>query len=139
MKRYGKLTWKIIAANLSIILLFGCVSRDNVKVPLSDPMPHPMLAQMQSMSIEEKDGATYFGESRKYTKRGVTVIVLKGEPYELGYARGVLLKPEIQSWVRDGLYMIKRYAMGTSLGDNLMANRAKEIEKYIPQEQVEEI
>ena len=29
--------------------------------------------------------------------------------------------------------------MGTSVGDTLMANRAKEIEKYIPQEQVEEI
>jgi hypothetical protein len=70
-----------------------------------------MLAQMQSVSIKEKDGAIYFGESREYNKRGVTVVVLKGEPYELGYARGALLKPEIQSWVRDGLYMIKRYAI----------------------------
>ena len=139
MKRPGTLTGIIIAACLSIILLSGCVSRDNIKVPLSDPMPHPMLAQMQSMSIEEKDGVAFFGESRKYNKRGLTVVVLKGNPYELGYARGVLLKSEIQFWVRDGLYMIKKHAMGTSLGDTLMTRRAREVEKYIPPEQVEEI
>ncbi|MBW2410322.1 MAG: hypothetical protein JRF72_11025 [Deltaproteobacteria bacterium] len=139
MKRLSKLTGIIIAAGLSIILLSGCISRYDIKVPVSDPMPHPMLAQMQSVSVEEKDRVIYFGESRKYHKRGVTVVVLKGDPYELGYARGVLLKDEIKSWVRDGLYMIKKHAMGTSVGDTLMTSRAKKVEKYIAPEQVEEI
>jgi len=33
-------------------------------------MPHPKLAQMQSLSIEEKDGVIYFGKNKKYKKRG---------------------------------------------------------------------
>ena len=69
---------------LSVIVLFGCISKENIQIPLSDLMPHPKLAQMQSLSIEEKDGVIYFGESKKYRKRGVTVVVLKGEPYEMG-------------------------------------------------------
>ena len=78
-----------IAVILPIILLFGCVSKKNIKVPLSDPSPHPKLAQMQSMPIEEKDGVIYFGQSKKYQKRGITIVSLKGEPYEMGYAHGV--------------------------------------------------
>ena len=69
---------------LSVIVLFGCASKENIQIPLSDPMPHPKLTQMQSLSIEEKDGVIYFGESKKYRKRGVTVLVLKGKPYEMG-------------------------------------------------------
>ncbi len=69
---------------LSVIVFFGCVSKENIQIPLSDPMPHPKLAQMQSLSIKEKDGVIYFGENKKYRKRGVTVVVLKGEPYEMG-------------------------------------------------------
>ena len=67
-----------------MILLFGCVSKKNIKIPLSDPLPHPKLAQMQSLSIEKKDGVIYFGESKKYKKRGITVVSLKGKHYEMG-------------------------------------------------------
>ena len=77
---------------LSLVLLFGCVSKQNVKIPLSDPLYHPKLAQMQSLSVEERDGVIYFGESKKYKKRGITVVALKGESYEMGYAHGILLK-----------------------------------------------
>jgi hypothetical protein len=43
-----------ITAILSIVLFVGCVSKENIKVPVSDPPSHPKLAQMQSLSIEEK-------------------------------------------------------------------------------------
>jgi hypothetical protein len=38
--------------------------------------------------------------SRRYCRQGVTVVVLRGSPYELGYARGVLLREEIQDLAR---------------------------------------
>ena len=78
--------WSYIAVILSIVLPKGCATKENIEISLSDPMPHPKLAQMQAMSIEEKDGVIYFGESKKYKKRGITVVALKGEPYEMGYA-----------------------------------------------------
>ena len=31
---------------------------------------------------------TYFGKSKKYQKNGILVVVLRGEPYEIGYTRG---------------------------------------------------
>ena len=96
-----------IAVILPIVLLFGCVSKKNIQVPLSDPLPHPKLAQMQSMAIEERDGVIYFGESKKYIKRGITIVSLQGDPYEMGYAHGVLLKDEMKPWIKAALYLLK--------------------------------
>jgi len=98
---------RLFTAMLSIALLFGCVSKKDIKIPLSDPLPHPKLTQMQSLSIEEKDGVIYFGESKKYIKRGITIVSLKGDPYEMGYAHGVLLKDEMKPWIKEALYLLK--------------------------------
>lgn len=129
----------VIALISSIIFILSCVSKENIKIPVSKPEPHPKLAQMQSMSIEEKDGVIYFGESKKYKKRGITVVVLKGEPYEMGYARGVILNHEIRVWVKDFLYQLKMRSLGTSIGENLLKGRAKEVEEFIPAEYREEL
>jgi predicted choloylglycine hydrolase len=129
----------VIAVMLSIIFLFGCVSKKNIKVPLSDPLPHPKLAQMQSLSIEKRDGVTYFGKSRKYKKRGITVVSLKGDPYEMGYAHGVLLKEEMLPWIREAIYWAKTQSFGTSLLENTIMDRAREVEQYIPDKYITEL
>ncbi len=139
MKRPTKITWLIIAAILSIFILFGCASKEKIKIPVSKPEPHPKLAHMQSMSIEEKDGVIYFGESKKYKKRGITVVSLKGEPYEIGYAHGVLLKDEMKPWIKEALYFMKTRSFGTSGLQNKLIGRAKEIEPYIPDRYVAEL
>ena len=122
-----------ISVILPMILLFGCVSKKNIKIPLSDPLPHPKLAQMQSLSIEEKDGVIYFGESKKYKKRGITVVSLKGEPYEIGYAHGVLLKDEMIPKIREIIYWAKTHSFGTLWMENTVLDRAREVEQYIPE------
>ena len=129
----------IIAVILPMILLFGCVSKKNIKIPLSDPLPHPKLAQMQSMSIEEKDGVIYFGQSKKYQKRGITVVSLKGDPYEMGYAYGALLKDEIIPAIREIIYWAKTYSFGTSRMENFVLDRAREVEQYIPEKYITEL
>ena len=128
-----------IAVILPIILLFGCISKKNIKIPLSDPLPHPKLAQMQSLSIEEKDGVIYFGQSKKYQKRGITVVSLKGDPYEIGYSHGVLLKDEMTPWIRKAIYWAKSMSFGTSLVENKLMDRAKEVEQYIPEKYIREL
>ena len=122
-----------ISVIIPMILLFGCVSKKNIKIPLSDPLPHPKLARMQSLSNEEKDGVIYFGESKKYKKRGITVVSLKGEPYEMGYAHGVLLKDEMTLWIREIIYWAKTKSFGTSWIENTVLDRAREVEQYIPE------
>ena len=129
----------LITAVFSIAFVLGCVSKKNIKIPLSDPLPHPKLAQMQSLSIEEKDGVIYFGKSKKYQKRGITVVLLKGDPYEIGYAHGVFLKDEIKRYIRESLYWTKTQFFGTSFLENMVFDRAREIEQYVPEKYITEL
>jgi hypothetical protein len=118
---------RLLALILSICLLSGCVSKQNIKIPEAQPLPHPALAKMQSLSLEEKGNVTYFGQSKKYYKNGIRVVVLSGEPYEIGYARGALLKDEIRDWVRFLLYLVKKMSWGTSYGENRLRQNAKDM------------
>ena len=134
MERHNKFKIRLLFITiLSIALLLGCVSKKNIKVPLSNPLPHPKLAQMQSMSTKEKDGVIYFGESKKYQKRGITVVSLKGEPYDMGYAHGILLKDEMKPWIKEVLYWMKTQSFGTARLENKLMDRAREVEQYIPE------
>jgi hypothetical protein len=123
----------------SISLILGCASKGNIKVPASEPLPHPKLAKMQSLSLQEGDNVTYFGKSKKYQKHGILVVILRGEPYEIGYGRGVLLQDEIREWVEDFLYKLKKKSLETSFDENFLNVRAKEVEKFIPPEYREEL
>jgi len=122
-----------------VSLLLGCVRNDNSKVPAPQPVPHPKLAEMQSFSLQEKKNVTYFGQSKKYQKHGILVVILRGEPYEIGYARGALLRDEIRKWVRDLLFTINKKALETSFEKNLLKRRAKEVEGFIPPEYRQEL
>lgn len=124
---------------MAFLILAGCVSRQRIQIPLSAPLPHPQLAKMQSISPEEKEGIIYFGNSKRYQKRGITIVLLKGNPYEIGYSRGVLLKDEIRTWVRDSLYMIRKFSLSMAIGEELMTKRTRDVEKFIPQEYREEL
>jgi hypothetical protein len=128
-----------IVTILSINLLLGCVSKENIEVPASQPIAHPRLAKMQSLSLQEKDNVTYFGKSRKYYKNGILVVVLSGDPYEIGFTRGALLRDEIRDWIKYLLYLAKRNSLGTSYGENRLKERAKEVEEFIPPEYREEL
>ena len=123
-----------IVTILSINLLLGCVSKENIEVPASQPIAHPRLAEMQSLSLQEKDNVTYFGKSRRYYKNGILIVVLSGEPYEIGFARGALFRDEIRDWIKYLLYLVKRNSLGTSYGENRLKERAKEVEEFIPPE-----
>jgi len=129
----------LLAVIFSISLILGCASKGNIKVPASEPLPHPKLAKMQSLSLQEEDNATYFGNSKKYQKHGVLVVILRGKPYEIGYARGVLLQDEIRDWVRDFRYKLKKKSLEASFDANFLNVRAKEVEKFIPPEYREEL
>jgi predicted choloylglycine hydrolase len=69
----------------------------------------------------------------------MTVVSLEGSPYELGYARGILLKDEIRNEVRDKLYRIRMNPAGTSIGEKKMMSRTTELLEFIPEEYRDEI
>ena len=133
----SKLALKFIL--FSIIFLLVPVYNESVRVCASQPSPHSKLAEMQSLSIKKINNISYFGKSRKYRKHGIQVIVLTGNPYELGYARGVLLQDQIKQSVREFRHVIKKKLIKISLDENVLTERAKSIEKFIPSEYREEL
>jgi hypothetical protein len=58
--------------------LSGCVSKENIKIPASQPLPHLKLAEMQTLALEERNNALYFGQSKKYYKNAIRAVVLSG-------------------------------------------------------------
>jgi len=129
----------IFTVGIVFILFSGCtVQKTNIKVPLSQPIPHPMLLKMQSIPITVKSDESHFGNSKKYIRNGLTVVLLKGSPYEMGYARGALLKKELHEWAKECIYMIKRIGLG-EVGMGLAMSRSKEIAAHIPIEYKEEL
>ncbi len=78
-----------------------------------------------------------FGKSKKIVKNGITVVYLSGSPYEIGFAHGKLCKEEIQQaheyhfWLYDN-QKSSEYMQG-------WMKTAKEVEKHIPEEYIEEM
>jgi len=134
MKKISLYSLKILLtlAGITLFLSCGCsIDKSQITLPLSEPMPHPLLQKMQSMTPVEQEGKIIFNGSKKYVKGNIPVLLLNGSPYETGYARGVLLKSQITQWAIDCIYMIKRMGFG-NLGLNLAHSRTKEIEPFIP-------
>ena len=130
---------KIVLITILAIFFTGCLSKESIKTPFTNPLPHRSLYRMESTHLERVGEELHFGNSKKYQRRGVTVVLLKGNPYEVGYARGVLLKKEIEHWARDRLARIRKKSIGTSIGKKWMIRRAKEVEEFIPGELKEEL
>lgn len=130
---------KVIFILILFLFLSGCANKQNIKLSVTEPAFHSQLKDMMSIHLIKKEGKTIFNLSSRYTRHGVQVIILKGSPYELGYARGILLKNEMRNWVKDNIYMIKKLSFGTNVGINLMKKRAKKIEQYIPFEYKDEL
>ncbi|WP_457551080.1 C45 family autoproteolytic acyltransferase/hydolase [Desulfobacula sp.] len=134
MKKPNGYFLKIFFSMIGIPLLLSCgcsINKSDIKLVLSEPLPHAQLLKMQAMAPIEKRGVVIFGRSKKYVKSGLPVILLKGSAYEMGYARGVLLKSQIREWIIDCTYMIKKMGLG-DIGLNLAMSRAKRIEQFIP-------
>lgn len=133
-KCFNKTSPLFLILVLSVVFLAGCATKEPIKIPFSEPQAHPQLAKMQSLSPEVAEGVTHFGSSKRYQKNGITVVVLKGEPYELGYARGVLLKDEMVEFAGDWLSIINNK-------DDLerLMQRTREMKRFIPEEYREEL
>jgi predicted choloylglycine hydrolase len=75
-----------------------------------------------------------YHKSRRYCREGVTVVILRGSPYELGYARGVLLREEIQAWARESLSEIEQQRSERNLDQESLKENITRLEAAIPTE-----
>jgi len=122
-----------------MLILSACVSKESIVIPPANPFNHPQLLNLSAQEIQAHGDTITFGENRKYTNDNIKIVYLQGSPFEIGYAHGKLLKKEIEDQAKFWVYTIKSRSLGTNIGINLMTERAKEVEKYIPSEYLEEL
>lgn len=62
-----------------------------------------------SLKPETRDGKTWLGKSWVGQREGLTVIFLKGSPFEIGYADGLLMQAKMHTLEDEFLKMIQGY------------------------------
>jgi isopenicillin-N N-acyltransferase like protein len=76
---------------------------------IAKPPPLPADVSIMSLKPEARDGKIWLGKSWTGQREGLTVIYLKGSPFEIGYAEGVLLEDKMHALENEFLKMIQGY------------------------------
>jgi hypothetical protein len=76
---------------------------------IAKPPPLPGDISIMSLKPEARDGKIWLGKSWVGEREGLTVIYLKGSPFEMGYADGVLMQEKMHTLENQFLEMIRSY------------------------------
>jgi isopenicillin-N N-acyltransferase-like protein len=76
---------------------------------IAKPPPLPADTSIMSLKPESRDGKIWLGKSWVAQREGLTVIYLKGSPFEMGYADGVLMQDKMHTLENGFLEMIRGY------------------------------
>jgi Acyl-coenzyme A:6-aminopenicillanic acid acyl-transferase len=76
---------------------------------IAKPPPLPADISIMSLKPEARDGKIWLGKSWVSQREGLTVIYLKGSPFEIGYADGVLMQDKMHTLENGFLEMIRGY------------------------------
>jgi predicted choloylglycine hydrolase len=122
-----------------VIFIIACVSKQSIVIPPAKPFDHPQLLNLSTQEIQADGDTITFGKNKKYSYDNIKIVYLQGSPFEIGYAHGKLLKKEIEDQAKIMVFLIKSRFLGTNIGINLLMERAREVEKHIPSEYLEEL
>ncbi len=73
------------------------------------PPPIPPDATVLKLKPETRDGRVWLGKSWFGHREGLPVVCLKGTPFEIGYANGLLLQPQMRTLENEFLDMVHGY------------------------------
>jgi len=94
---------KRIVLGLLVIALTGWLSITwLLRKWTAKPPPLPSDTAIMQLKPQERDGKVWLGHSWVGRREGLLVVYLKGAPFELGYANGVLMQPQIHTLENEG-------------------------------------
>ena len=109
MKRLKK-----ILLVLAVLILCGwLLSSFLMRAWTAKPPPLPADVSIMQAKPETRDGKTWLGQSWVSQREGLTVIRLKGSPFDMGYASGVLLQEKMTTLENEFLDLIRGYVPQT--------------------------
>jgi hypothetical protein len=99
------------------------------------PPPIPANASILQLKAQEHDGKVWLGQSWVGRREGLLTVYLKGAPFEMGYASGVLLQPQIHTLEDEFIKMIHGYVpneLSLSVLKWYVIYRNRHLSDYIP-------
>jgi len=109
---------------------------------IAKPPPLPADVSIMSLKPEARDGKIWLGKSWAGQREGLTVIYLKGSPFEMGYAEGVLLADKMHTLENEFLKMIQGYVPQhwvMELLKNYIIYRNRHLGDFVPLDYRQEI
>jgi tetratricopeptide (TPR) repeat protein len=102
---------------------------------IAKPPPLPADVSIMSLKPEARGGKIWLGKSWTGQREGLTVIFLKGSPFEMGYAEGVLLQDKMHTLENEFLKMIQGYVPQhwvMELLKNYIVFRNRHLSDFVP-------
>jgi isopenicillin-N N-acyltransferase-like protein len=102
---------------------------------IATPPPLPQDLSILQLKPETHDGKTWLGRSWVGRREGLTVVFLKGSPFEMGYADGVLMQDKMHTLENGFLQMIQGYVPQhwvMELLKNYVIYRNRHLSDYVP-------
>ena len=125
---------KILIGVTILALLFWLLSSWLMRAWTAKPPPLPADVSIMQAKPETRDGKTWLGQSWVSQREGLTVIRLKGSPFDMGYASGVLLQDKMVTLENEFLAMIQGYVpqeWKLKVLKNYILFRNRSLSKYV--------
>lgn len=132
MKKWLK---RILIGGLLFALIGGLWLSWLVRSSVAQPPPLPADTSILQLKPEQRDGKTWLGKSWVARREGLLTVFLKGTPFEIGYAKAVLLQPQIHTLEDEFLDMIHGYVpeeWKVNLLKNYILYRNRHLSDFVP-------
>ena len=100
---------RILIGGVLLLLVGGPAIALILKHSIAKPPPLPADTSIMSLKPVLRDGKIWLGKSWVGQREGLTVVYLKGSPFEMGYANGVLMQTKMHTLENGFLDMIRGY------------------------------
>lgn len=133
--RIKKWLKRIVSAAVVLALAGWLAAVLIVRHSIARPPPLPADVSILQLKPETRDGKTWLGKSWVGQREGLTVIYLKGSPFEIGYADGVLMQDKMHTLENEFLKMIQGYVPQhwvMELLKNYVIYRNRHLSDFVP-------
>jgi isopenicillin-N N-acyltransferase like protein len=134
-KRLKKWFKRILLGGILLVLAGWLVGAMLLRSWEAKPPPLPTDTSIMQLKPEARDGKVWLGKSWVGRRDGLLVVYLKGSPFEMGYAEGVLLQDQMHTLENEFLQMIHGYVPQHWLMEMLkyyVIYRNRHLSDYVP-------
>jgi hypothetical protein len=134
-KRLRKWLQRILFGTVVLVLTGWLAGAWLLRKWTAKPPPLPSGTTILSLKPETRDGKVWLGQSWAGQREGLSVVCLKGSPFEIGYAHGVLLQQQMHTLENEFIQMLRGYVpedWKLDLLKNYVIYRNRHLTDYVP-------